>query len=151
MRSLQYISAALLLLALTGIGHAADELKVVVLDSKTGHAMKGKLVCINVPPNPRDPVVERVRDCQRTDSGGIATFALSDPPPVTVDVTFGSDGLVPCYAPHNFAIADAMKTGTVARNTCGDASTDTTETGEVVVFGHQKSLKEAANSVRNEW
>lgn len=151
MRSLQYISAGLLLFALTIASHAAD-LKVVVLDSKDGHALKGKLVCIKLPPDePNAPVVEHVRNCQRTDSGGVATFALSDPVPVTVDVSLASDGLTPCFAPNTFAVSEAMQAGMVARNTCGDADTDTTETGEVVVFAHQKSLREAMSTVRNEF
>jgi hypothetical protein len=151
MRSLRYAFVALLLFALTGASHATD-LKVVVLDSKDGHALKGKLVCINLPPDdPNAPVIEHVRNCQRTDSGGVATFALADPAPVTVDVSLASEGLTPCFAPHTFPVSDAMKAGMVSRNTCGDADTDTTETGEVIVFAHQKSLREAMNSVRNEF
>ncbi|HTV66135.1 MAG TPA: hypothetical protein VMD98_11045 [Bryocella sp.] len=151
MRSLRYLSAAFLLLALAGASHATD-FKVVVLDSKNGHALRGKLVCINLPPDdPNAPVVEHVRACQRTDSGGVAVFALTDPVPVTVDVSLASDGLMPCFTPHTFAVSDAMKTGTVSKNTCGGAATDTTETGEVVVFAHQKSLREAMSSVSNEF
>jgi hypothetical protein len=151
MRSLRYIFVGVLLVVLTVASHAAD-LKVVVLDSKDAHALKGKLVCIKLPPaDPNAPVIEHVRNCQRTDLGGVATFALSDPVPVTVDVSLASDGLTPCFAPNTFAVSEAMKGGMVARNTCGDADTDTTQTGEVVVFAHQKSLREAMSSVRNEF
>ncbi len=141
-----------LLLALGRWSYAGDDLKVVVLDSKDGHALKGKLVCITWPAtSPTDPVVQSSRDCQRTDSGGTALFALPDPGPPKVEVTLASNGLVACYSPEKFVVADAMKEGMVARNTCGSATTDTTENGEVVVFGHQKSLKEAMNGVRNEF
>jgi hypothetical protein len=151
MRSLQNLSVALLLLAFAGASHAAD-LKVVVLDSKDAHALKGKLVCIKLPAeDPNAPVIEHVRNCQRTDSGGVATFALADPAPVTVDVSLATDGLTPCFAPHTFAVSDAMKAGMVSKNTCGKAGTDTTETGEVIVFAHQRSLREAMGSVRNEF
>jgi hypothetical protein len=151
-RFLRYVIAGLLLLfGLGRFGYASEDLKVVLLDSKDGHALKGKLVCITWPNNPKDPVVQRPRDCQRTDSGGTATFALQDPAPQKIEVTLSSNGLISCFSPEIFVIEDAMKGGTVARNTCGSASTDTTEDGEVVVFAHQKSLKEAMNSVRNEF
>jgi hypothetical protein len=66
-------------------------------------------------------------------------------------VSLASDGLTPCFAPNTFAVSEAMQGGTVSKNTCGDADTDTIETGEVVVFAHQKSLREAINSARNEF
>jgi len=151
----RYLRYGLWLFLLVGLGrccYAGDDLKVVVLDSKDAHALKGKLVCILWPANnPSDPVVQHARDCQRTDSGGTATFTLVDPMPPKVEITLSSNGLVACFSPETFVVADAMKEGTVARNTCGSATTDTTETGEVVVFGHQKSLKEAMNSARNEF
>lgn len=151
MRSLRNLSVALLVLVLAGASHAVD-LKVVVLDSKDAHALKGKLVCIKLPPDePNAPIVQHVRTCERTDSGGVATFPLTDPAPVTVDVSLATDGLTPCFAPHTFAVSDAMKAGTVSKNTCGKAGTDTTETGEVIVFAHQRSLREAMGSVRNEF
>ncbi len=141
-----------LLLLLGSVSYAADDLKVVVLDSKDGHGLRGKLVCITLPTDPREPVVlEQTRVCHRTDSTGTAPFRLEDPVPEKVDITFSSDGLVPCFSQHSFVVADAMKMGTVAKNTCGDASTDTTEAGEVVLFGHQKSIKEAMDTVRNEF
>lgn len=141
-----------LLLALAGVGHAGDSLKIVVLDSNTAHGMRGKIVCIKFPvANPADPIVEHPRDCQRTDSGGSASFALPDPKPEKVEVFFATDGLRPCFSPHTVALADAMDKGVVMKNTCGKASTDTTETGEMILFAHQKSWKEAFDSVQNEW
>ena len=139
----------LLLLGLGTFANAADDLKVVVLDSKTGHSLRGKLVCITFPSS--EPVVEKPRACQRTDSTGTAAFSLPDPAPEKVDVALSTNGLVPCFSPHTFVIADAIKIGLVARNTCGDATTDTTETGELVVYGHQKGIKETLNSSRNEF
>jgi hypothetical protein len=148
------LCCGLWLFLLMGLGrcYAGDDLKIVVLDSKDGHALKGKLVCIFWPAsNPSDPIVQHARDCQRTDAGGTAVFSLHDPAPAKIDVTFSSNGLIPCFSPETFMVADALKGGMVARNTCGSATTDTTENGEVVVFGHQKSLKEAMNSARNEF
>lgn len=145
------IALALLLFWGVGDGRAA-ELKVVVLDSNTAHGLRGKLVCLKFPvARPADPVVEHSRDCQRTDSGGTAAFALPNPEPETVEIFFATDGLRPCFSPPTVALDAAMDTGMVMDNTCGKASTDTTETGEVVLFAHQKSLKEALDTVQNEW
>jgi len=142
-RIYRYLSATLFLLLGLGAARATD-LNVVLLDSATAHALRHKLVCILFPAgNPADPIVTESRQCQRTDSGGTATFKLPDPPPEKVDVELGSDGLVACYDPHTFTVADAMKVGMVAKNTCGDANTDTTQTGELVLFGHQMSVWEA--------
>ncbi len=153
MNPLRSIFRALsLLLALSCLGHAGDELKIVVLDSNTAHPLHGKLVCLKFPAaNPSDAIVEHPRDCQRTDFGGTATFKLPDPEPQKVEVFFATDGLQPCFSPHTVVLADAMDKGAVMENTCGKASTDTTEVGEMVLFAHQKSWKEAWDSVRNEW
>jgi len=141
----------LLVFGLGCLSHAAD-LKVVVLDSKSGHALHGKLVCILVPAGKSEgPVVYPSRECRRTDSGGTAAFALPDPAPETVKVELSTNGLVPCFASQPFVVADAMKDGMVAKNTCGDADTSTTETGEVVLFAHQKGVKETLGSARNEF
>jgi hypothetical protein len=153
MHSLRSIFGACLLLAgLGGLAQARDDLKIVLLDSKDAHPLHGKLVCLKFPvSNPNDAVVEHPRDCQRTDSGGTALFALPDPAPEKVEVFFATDGLQPCFSPHTVALSGAMDKGEVMENTCGDADTDTTETGELILFAHQKSLKEALDSVRNEW
>lgn len=152
MRLRARITTALLLgFGLGCLSHAAD-LKIVVLDSKTGHGLHGKLVCLSVPASKAEgPVVYPSRECRRTDSGGTATFALTDPAPETVKVELSTNGLVPCFASQPFVVADAMKNGTVAKNTCGGAETSTTETSEVVLFAHQKSIKEALGSTRNEF
>jgi hypothetical protein len=141
-----------LLVTLLCFSYGSDSLKIVVLDSKDAHPLRGKLVCLKFPVNnPAAPIVEHPRDCQRTDPGGAATFDLPDPTPEKVEVFFSTDGLIPCFSPHTVALADALDKGTSMDNTCGPASTDTTETGELILFAHQKTLKEALDSVRNEW
>jgi len=152
MRFYRSAFATLLLLLGSVIAHAADDLKIVLLDSNDGHALHRKLVCISFPAgNPTDPVVELIRDCHRTDSSGTAAFRLPDPPPEKVNVVLGSDGLVPCYASRTLVVAEAMKIGVVAENTCGDADTATTQTGEVVLFAHQMSLWEVLKAKRDEF
>jgi hypothetical protein len=144
------ISAALVLLfGFANISYAAD-LKIVLLDGKSGHPLHRKLVCIAFPVG--DPVVtSQPRACRRTDSTGTADFTLPDPIPESVNVELATNNLVPCFSPAKIVLADAMKTGLVAKNTCGDATTDTTETGEVVLYGHQKNVKEVLSSTRDEF
>lgn len=153
MRIARVISLGLLLFgALGAVVRASDNLKIVVLDSNDAHPLRGKVVCIKFPvANPSAAIVEHPRDCQRTDSGGAASFVLPDPAPVKLEVFFATDGLRPCFSPHTVVLTDAMDKGTVMDNTCGSASTDTTETGEMILFAHQKSLKEALDTVRNEF
>ena len=153
MRRLRSIFAGFLLLtALGSVSYAGDELRIVLLDSKDAHPLRGKLVCLKFPAlKPTDAVVEHPRDCQRTDAGGTAVFSLPDPAPETVDVFFSSDGLMPCFSPPTVSLPEAMDKGAVMDNTCGPAETDTTETGELILFAHQKSLREALGSVRNEF
>jgi len=43
-------------------------------------------------------------------------------------------------------VGEAMKAGVVAKNTCGDASTNLSEPGDVVLFGHQKNLWQVLRS-----
>ena len=140
MRFFRTISVGLLLLFAFGqISYAAD-LKIVLLDGKSGHPLHWKQICVSFPtgnaPNPAGQSPE----CRRTDSVGAVEFPLPDPVPETLNIVLLTNGLVECYAPRTFPVADAMKAGVVAKNTCGDASTNLTEPGEVVLFGHQKSL-----------
>ena len=145
----RYIFVSLLL---AGTAHAGDELRIVLLDSKTGHALRGKLVCIAFPAGASaDPVITQPRDCRRTDSTGTATFAMPDTAPEHINIMMGSDGLVGCFTQQAFATDEAMTMGVVVDNTCGDASTETTQPGEVVVFAHQTSVWEALKARRNEF
>ncbi len=151
MRVRNQISLCLLLFGLVHFSQASD-LNIVLLDSNSGHPLRGKLVCISFPAaDSQGPVISKVRDCHRTDSVGTAAFSLPDPEPEKVEVAPASNGLVSCFSPHTFAVAEAMKTGVVAENTCGDATTDTTQTGEVVLYVHQKGVRETVGSVRNEF
>lgn len=142
MRFFRSISAGLVLLFGFGQVSYATDLKVSLLDGKSGHPLRWKLICVSFPagdaPQPR--AADQSRACQRTDSVGTAEFQLPDPVPETINIVLVTNGLVECYAPRTFALADAMKSGVVAKNTCGDASTNLTEAGEVVLFGHQKNL-----------
>ena len=150
MQSLRQIFAAwLLMLGFVQVANAAS-LKIVLLDSKTGNPMHAKLVCVFFPST--DPiVVSQARMCSRTDGTGTATFKLPNTDPQTVKVELNSNNLEPCYKSEAFSLADAMKDGFVAENTCADDTTTTRDPGELVLYGHQKSLKEALGQARDEW
>jgi hypothetical protein len=150
MQFLRQIAAALfLLLGFVHVAKATD-LKVVLLDSKTGHAMHSKLVCVSFPIS--DPIaVNQPRMCRRTDNTGTATFRLPDTDPQTVKVELNSNNLEPCFKSEAFLLADALKDGFVAKNICADETTTTKDPGELVLYGHQKSLKEALGTTRDEW
>jgi hypothetical protein len=148
MRFFRPISAGLLLLfAFSQISYAAD-LKISLLDSKSGHPLRWKLVCVSFPAGDAKipTAADQPRGCRRTDSVGTVEFSLPDPVPETVNIVLLTNGLVECFAPRTFPLAEAMKAGVVANNTCGDASTDLTEPGELVLFGHQKNLWQVLRS-----
>ena len=143
---------ALLLFIGVTFAWAGDDLKVVLLDSKDAHVLRGKLVCVWYPSgDPRSGVIERSRECHRTDSTGTVGFVLPEGDLTRIHVALASDGLVPCYAKEDINLTEALKTGSVATNTCGDAETETTAPGELVLFAHQTSLWEAAKSRRDEF
>jgi hypothetical protein len=142
------ISTGLLLLFAFGyISYAAD-LKVVLLDSKSGHPLRWKQICVSFPAGDaaKPTAADQSRGCHRTDSVGVAEFTLPDPVPETVNIVLLTNGLVECFAPRTFPLAEAMKSGVVAENTCGDASTNLTEPRSVVLFGHQKNLWQVLRS-----
>jgi hypothetical protein len=145
----RYFSVALLLLC--GVGHLwAEDLKVVLIDSKSGHPLHSKLVCVFFPVT--DPIaVNEPRMCRRTDNTGTAAFRLPDTDPQTVKVELASNNLEPCYKSQAFPLGDAMKDGVVAKNTCADETTTTKNPGELVLYGHQKSMKEVLGTARDEW
>jgi hypothetical protein len=150
MQSLKQIAAALFLLfGFVQVGHATD-LKVVLLDSKTGNAMHSKMICV-VFPSTEPIVANQARMCSRTDGTGTATFRLPDTDPQTVKVELNSNNLEPCFKPGAYSLAEAFKDGLVATNTCADETTTTKNPGELVLYGHQKSVKEALGQARDEW
>jgi len=150
MPSIKQIAAALfLILGFVRVANAGD-LKIVLLDSKTGNPMHSKLICVVFPVN--DPiVVNQARKCSRTDGTGTATFRLPDTDTQTVKVDLASNNLEPCFRPQAYSLAEALKDGLVAKNTCADDTTSTRDPGELVLYGHQKSVKEALGQARDEW
>lgn len=150
MPSIKQIAAALfLILGFVHVANATD-LKIVLLDSKTGNPMHSKLICVVFPVN--DPiVVSQARMCSRTDSTGTATFRLPDTDTQTVKVDLASNNLEPCFRSQAYSLAEALKDGLVAKNTCAEDTTSTRDPGELVLYGHQKSVKEALGQARDEW
>jgi hypothetical protein len=150
MPSLKQIAAALFLLTgFVQVANAAD-LKIVLLDSKSGNPLHSKLVCVIF--SSTEPIVANpARSCIRTDGTGTATFQVPASDPQSVKVDLATNNLVPCFAPQEYSIVDAAKDGLVARNTCRGGTTETKDPGELVLYAHQKSVKEALGQARDEW
>jgi hypothetical protein len=153
MRAANHMNRALFfVLLIVAPAFCADNLKVVLLDSKDGHVLRGKLVCILIPTgDPRGGLVERTHECRRTDSTGTAGFQLPEGELEKVEVNLASDGLRQCFKSKSINMAEALKTGTVAPNTCDNAKADTIQPGELVLFAHQTSAWDAMKSLRNEF
>src|SRR5271170_1652569 len=98
MRFSRRISAGLvLLIGLGQVSYAAD-LKISLLDSKSGHPLRWKQVCVSFPAgdaaNAKPTAVDQPRGCRRTDSVGTVEFSLPDPIPETVNIVLLTNGLV---------------------------------------------------------
>lgn len=150
MQSAKQIAVALFLLIGSVHITCATDLNIVLLDSKTGRPMHSKLVCVAF--SSTDPIVaSQSRMCSRTDGTGTATFQVPDYDPQSVKVELATNNLVSCFAPQLFSIVDAAKDGLVAKNTCRGGTTETKDPGELVLYAHQKSVKEALGQARDEW
>jgi len=135
----------ILLVALTSLGFAAD-LRVVVLDSKTGEPLHHKKACVTFRPSLPEP-----SSCRLTDSAGTATFPVPIPSPPTVYISLLTNDLVSCFSAHSFPSIEVMNVGLVVANTCTAAKRSQTPTpGTIVVFAHQMTFLEVLKSMGRE-
>jgi hypothetical protein len=143
---------AFLFFALTLVGQGtAAQLKVVVLDSKTGKPLQRKNVCVSFTTTPRystniTPV------CNHTGADGSTALDIPQPPPAWAYVALRTNDLLPCFATgHPFSMDELAATGVTAPNTCGlAAAIPPTRAGEVVVFAHQMTFSEVFRAIWKE-
>jgi len=146
----------MLILALMLVGHcAAAQLKVLVLDSKTGEPLGGKAVCVSLSASPKMTALDKSDMgpvCHRTNPNGIMDITLPDPSPEWAYVTLHTNDLLSCFAPgHATSIVELAKTGVTAPNTCGIAATmPASQAGELVVFAHQMTFSEVLKAMWKE-
>jgi hypothetical protein len=128
-------------------------LKIQLLDSRSGRPLGRKKVCVVFNRNPAlaQPDVPEV--CNRTDAKGGVTVALPDDPSLEwTHIRVMTNDFVACFAiPHAFSTAEVTKAGAVATNTCGPATSSlTTQPGTIILYGHQMNFWEVLKSMRKE-
>jgi hypothetical protein len=150
-----FLAVIFMLLGLSQFALGTD-LKLLLVDSRTGRPLNRKKVCVlfSRKPNrtPRDrPEVPEV--CGRTDHQGSMKVALpGDPTMQWTHVSLYTNDLVSCFPiPHAFSVADLMTTGIVAANSCGTATNiPSVGPGILVLFAHQMTFGEVVKSMLKE-
>ena len=134
---------------------AAAQLKVLVLDSKTGKPLGRKDVCVSLSTSPNMTALDHPEFgpiCHKTDSEGSASITLPEGSHAWAYVTLRTNDLLPCFAPgHAFSVAELATMGIITPNTCGTASTNPLiQAGELVLFAHQMTFSEVLKAMGKE-
>jgi len=150
-----FLAAIFLLFGLSQFALGAD-LKLLVVDSKTGRPLHRKKVCVLFSGKPNRTALDRPEVpevCGRTDHQGSMKVGLpSDPTMQWAHVSLHTNDLVPCFTiPHAFSVADLMTIGSVAANSCGTVTNmPRVEPGVFVLFAHQMTFREVLKSMGKE-
>lgn len=142
--------AAMFLLLGVPITAPAQNLKVVLIETKTGRPLRGKGTCVSFSPKLKATGIDRPHACGDTNSKGNITVALPHPRPEVIHVSVLEDRLVPCFPiPHAFSIAKIAETGIVVPNKCAAMSlTPAPEPGVIALFAHQMTFWE---KIKDAW
>jgi hypothetical protein len=142
--------AALFLLFGLPTAAPAQDLKVVLIETKTGRPLRGKGVCVSFSPNIHATGIDRPNACDETNSKGSMTVVVPQPRPEVIHISVLTNGLLPCFAiPHAFSVAQIAETGIVVPNKCAaKATTGTPEQGLIALFAHQMTFWE---KVKDAW
>ncbi len=154
MMAIMVSSRYLLLFAMTlalSSAHATD-LKVVLLDSKSGQPLHDKTVCISFHPDPRGSGYDKADACGKTDHAGAFTVAAPRQDVEQLQVWSRTNDLTHCFdASQKFSTAEIISNGIVAQNTCGTASLiPSANAGTLAVFVHQMTFAEVLKSMWHE-
>jgi hypothetical protein len=148
-RPILFVMLCVIIVSAARVAHA-DDLKVMLLDSKTGQALHGKIVCISFHPDPRGSEYDKTETCGTTDRSGVLRIIVSHRALELVQVGLGTNDLLPCFG-QQIPVADIFSTGVIARNTCGDASHKVApEVGSLILFAHQMNFGEVLKSMGHE-
>ncbi len=134
-------TALLLCCTLGGCNCLAQDVRVRVIDVKTGQAIGGKRIRIELGDDKtRDTshlLDPRQAQDLKTGSDGVATFQLKPPLPKRLIVILAIGSWTQC-SPYSFPVDRVLKLGIVAENQCKPRTSKqqeyTTEPGEIVVF-----------------
>jgi hypothetical protein len=142
-------TAIFLLLGLS-IAAAAQELRVVLIETKTGRPLRGKGVCVSFSPDDHATGIDRPNVCNETNSKGSIPVVVPQPRVEVIHISVLTNGLLPCFAiPHAFPVAQIAETGMVVPNNCAAVSiTRTPEPGVIALFAHQMTFWE---KIRDAW
>lgn len=139
------------LLLLTQPVHAED-VKLRLLDSNTGHPLHRKAVCVSFTPAINATGVDKPNVCGKTDASGKFTVTLPATQPTYLHVSVLTNDLIPCFAiPHAIPVSDILDTGVVIADTRGpERIKPRPERGMIVAFAHQLTFGEVLKSMWNE-
>jgi hypothetical protein len=142
--------AALLLLFGVPTVVLAQNLKIVLIETKTGRPLRGKLVCVSFSPNVHATGIDQPKVCDETNSKGRIAVIVPQPRPEVIHVSVLTNRLLPCFPiPHSFSVTQIAETGIAVPNKCAStAMTSTPEQGLIALFAHQMTFWE---KVKDAW
>ena len=146
-----FVTAMLLIAGHVAAGETSN-LKVVLLDSKTGKPLHSKTVCVSFNPSPRGNGVDKPNVCGTTDGSGAMNVSVPTPVPLLLHVAVLTNDLLPCFPiPHAYSVADVLSNGAVAPNTCGTGTKNPAlEPNHLFLFSHQMTIWEVLKSMWHE-
>ena len=146
---LSRIAAIFLLLGLP-VAVPAQNLRVVLIETKTGRPLRGKGVCVSFSPNMHATGIDRPNVCDDTNSRGSMAIVVPQPRLEVIHISVLTNNLLPCFAiPHAFSVAKIAETGIVVPNKCAAMSiTRTPEQGVIALFAHQMTFSE---KIKDAW
>lgn len=149
---LMRLSRIMVIFLLLGLPTAtlAQNLKVVLIETKTGRPLRGKGVCVSFSANIVATGIDRPNVCHETDSKGSVTLVMPQARPDVIHISVLTAYLMPCFAiPHAFSVSQITATGIVVPNKCAAMDVSRTpEQGVIALFAHQMTFWE---QVKSEW
>ena len=108
-RTIQALACCILLMAAAEV--RGQEIKVIVLDWKNGHAVRNAVVWVQFYEAPANRVLQRIQ--YKTGRDGIVRVLLATPPPVELTVSASIDSFYVTFL--SVATADVMARGAVSQ------------------------------------
>jgi len=123
------------ILMFSGFQAFGQEIKVLVLDTQNGKAVRNAPVWVQFYDTSDDHILQRSE--YKTGTDGVARFQLASPQPNQLTVSVSADSF--CYGFVHAAPADILKQGAVSRCGTGTESLPTPQPAEVILLVHHVS------------